>query len=407
MRRLAVLLALTACAPGLSQTSLAGAVGAASAQPQTDDPAAPDGDLTRFGAQIVGAARIVGLGSPGPGARELPRLYHRFFRHLVERSGFTGLALDTDATATLALDRFVRGAALDLDAALQRLGDRGHATVELRGLLQWMRGHNAEHDNILRVFGLDPRDPEGAAAEVLIYLERVDPSYVPEARSLLAGGQQVGIDVVLARLDARRKDYLAAGADAWAEARQQAEVVAQARRMAETWEFEAGEFARARNAEWALAQLGEGGKLVVLADNRRVAAEVPGAAPAMGDFLRQWLASDYRAVAASFADGSVLVVRDPSHLCAAPLAPPRAGSLDAAVAALGLPIAVIDLRGAKDPALHKPQALRSLAGADAGDPRVRPAVAFDAIVGLQHVHPAEPIGGGPSPAGPCHAVPGK
>ncbi|HEY0136264.1 MAG TPA: erythromycin esterase family protein, partial [Nannocystis sp.] len=326
MHRLLVLLALAACAPRLSPATSQTLAAALRPTPETDDPAAPLTDLAGL-RDIVGAARIVGLGGPGPGARELTRVHHRVLRLLVEETGFTGLALDADATATLALDAFVRGAAVDLDAALLALADRGLATTEMRALLQYLRTYNAAHGGALRVFGLAPSDPEAAAALALAYLERVDPAYVPKARSLLAGEQQFGVDAVRARLDARRADYLArSDPEAWATARQQVELVAQARRMVETWEFEAGEFARARNAEWALAQLGAGGKLVILADNRRVAKEVPGAAPAMGDFLRQWFNNDYRAIAASVGDGSRLAARDPGTLCGTALPPPRAGS---------------------------------------------------------------------------------
>ena len=411
MRRLIVPLALVACAPRLSPATaqqLAIAAAAPGSQLAGDDPAAPAGDLPGL-ASVVGDARIVGLGQPGPGARELPRVYHRFVRYLVEETGFTGLALDADATATLTLDAYVGGAELELEAALLALGDRGLATAELRDLLLWMRAHSRGPGVRLRVFGLDPRDPAAAATVVLGYLERVDAAYVPEARSLLASGQQLGVDAVLARLDQRRDAYLAAADPAaWATARQQAEVVAQARRMAETWEFEAGEFARARNVEWSLAQLGPRGKLIVWADNQRIAAQVAGAAPSMGDFLRQWFAADYRPIAASFAGGALLVATSEQRLCGAPLPPPRAGSLDAALAGLGAPLVLIDLRGRSEPELRAPQELRSFTGAQAEPTRVRPAIAFDAVLAVHSVRPATPLGTGPEaaahPHGPCYVV---
>ncbi len=402
MHRSLVLLALAACTPRLSPATAQTLAAALRPTPETDDPAAPSTDLAAV-REVVGAAKIVGLGSPGPGARELTRVHHRVLRLLVEETGFTGLALDADATAALALDAFIRGAAIDPDAALLALADRGLATVEMREVLQYLRAYNTAHGGALRVFGLAPSDPDAAAAVALAYLERVDPAYVPEARSLLAGEQQLGVDAVRARLDARRADYLArSDAGAWSTARQQVELVAQARRMAETWEFEAGEFARARNAEWALAQLGVGGKLVILADNRRVAREVPGAAPVMGDFLRQWFAADYRAIAASFGDGSRLASRDERTLCGTALPPPRAGSLDAALVTKAR-LVWLDLRARPEPALRKPQVLRSWVGASVEDTVLRPAIAFDAILGLRHVQPVTPLGAGPL-AGTCYTL---
>lgn len=408
MRRLLVLLALAACAPGLSPAATQGLAAALQRRGLAllaDDPAAPSTDLAGLRA-LVGGARVVGLGQSGAGTRELPRVVHRVLRYLVEETGFTGLALDADASAGLALDAYAQGGAVDIDAALLALGDRGLATVELRELLTWVRTHNAAGRGApVRVFGVDPRDPEAAAAVVLTYLGRVDPSYVPEARSLLAGGQQLAVESVLARLDALRAALPADEAAAWSVARQQAEVVAQARRMAETWEFEAGEFARARNIEWALAQLGPRGKLLVWASNRRIAAEVPGAAPSMGNFLRQWLGADYRPIAVSFAGGELLAPADPDLLCPAPIAPPRPGSLDAALAGPGMPRALLDLRGLAEPGLRAPQVLRSLDGARAEDTRLRPALAFDAVLGLQRVSPARPLGATPAARAGCVRVP--
>ena len=394
MRRLALLLVLSACAPRLAPGLLAAHEPAG--QPQGDDPDAPLADLAGLRA-IVGPARVVGLGQPGPGVHELTRLHHRFLRALVEQAGFTGLALDVDATTAVALDRHVRGDAVDLDATLLKLGDRSFATVELRAVLQWMRAHNQAEPAppaALRVFGLVPGDPEAALALVLAWLERADPAYVPEARSQLGSGDLLVIEAVLARLDERRAALIAASdRDAWASARQQAELIAQHWRLAVSWDHEAGEFMRARSVEWSLAQLGPAGKLMVWADNRRVAAEVPGNSPSMGDFLRQWLAADYVAIATSVADGGHLVVRDAETVCGARLPPPRPGSLDAALAG-PLPVTLVDLRTRHDPALAAAQRLRSFADGSVGDLRVRPALAFDALVGLRHAHPAVPLAAG-------------
>ncbi len=406
MRRLLLPLALAACAPRLPPaTAQRLHDGAAVFDPNT--PASSLGALAALAA-VAGPARVLALGEPGPGSHELPQLVHMLFRHLSEQSGFSGLALTADGTAALRLDAYVLGAADDVDAALLGLGDRDLATAELRALLVWARERNASGSQPpLRVFGLDPGDPVAAAAVVLAYLERSDPSYVPTARSLLTDERRLGAETVITRLDATR-DALIAASDAqrWALARQQAELVAQARGMAESWEFEAREFARARNVEWSLAQLGPRGKLLVWADNLGVAAQVPGAAPSMGDFLRQWLGADYRTIAVSFAGGSLLIGRDADNLCAVPLAPPRPGSLDAALVGPGLML--VDLRGDPDPALQRPQRLRGFVGARAQDHRLRPARAFDAILGLPRVGPAVPIAAGAHAAlpstGPCYTL---
>lgn len=366
------MLVLAGCAPQLNAAEVGSLVRASAGRAGTDE----TGALL----QIVGAARIVGLGFPVAGASAVPGLMERsMYVTLFASAGFSGLALDVDATAARGLDAYIEGQEVDIDATLDALGEPGLATTELRGMLAWMREYNladVKRPRRLRVFGLDPRDAEAATAVVLAYLEKVDPAYVPEARSLLRG-DQLAIDTVIKKLDERREVYGASGAAAFIDARQQAEVVAQARRMAETWEFEAREFARARNAEWALAQL-DGGRLIVVAHNRHVAAEVPGAAPSMGNFLRQWLGAEYRPIAASYAGGRVR-----GEGCTEVVVITEPGSLDAALAAGGEGYALVDLRGQQG-ALARPQRLR--------DETLRPAVAFDAIWTIAQVAPATPLG---------------
>lgn len=391
VRGLVIAAVLAGCAPRIDGAEVAELVRGS-----------PQGALVELQAgylKFVGSARIVGLGYPVAGAEQVPGLGEAgLFEMLVVLRGFSGLALDADATAVRALDAYVGGAAVDVDAALGELGEPAFATAELRGTLAWMREYNEPPGEIikvghsmpfpeprpeevtrrrLRVFGLDPVDPEGATEVVLAYLEKVDPAYVPEARSLLRG-DQLAIDRVLARLDERREAYVKV-ATGWVDARQQAEVTAQARRMAETWEFEAREFARARNAEWALAQL-DGGRLIIVANNRQIAAEVPGAAPSMGNFLRQWLAAEYRPIAAAYAGGQVR-----GEGCASVPVVAEAGSLEAALAVSGVAFALVDLRG-RQGALARPQRLHGAT--------LRPAVAFDGIWTIGQVRPATPLGGG-------------
>lgn len=325
--------------------------------------------------QFVGAARIVGMGEPTPGALDVELL-----TMLMQGREVGGLALDVDATAARALDAYVLGGEVDVDAALHALGEPGLATVEFRGVLERVRGRNGGSEGRkLRVFGLDPRDGDAAAGVVLAFLERVDPAYVPTARSMFKSGEQLAVDQVLARLDEKREAYAAPDVAAYVDARQQAEVAAQARRMVETWEFEAREFARARNAEWALGQT-EGGRLIVVASNRQIAAEVPGAAPSMGNFLRQWLAREYRPIAVSAAGGQVRGAD-----CAVEAVGVEAGSVEAGLAAAGGAVVLVDLRGQQG-ALARPQRLHG--------ETLRPSVAFDAIWAGGRARPATALGGG-------------
>ncbi len=348
--------------------------------------------------RLTTGASVIGLGEPGPGARELTHLYHAILRELVTNAGVTGLALDVDATTATNLDAYVRGQTTDVDAALVAVGDPSVLTVEMRALLQWLHVHNKHQREVsgplVRVFGLDPGDPNQATAAVLAYLGRVDPQAVARVRSLLADGQQLALDAVLAEFAAKQTEYVAlAGSEAFALAHQQVEWVAQALRMRETWEFEAGEFARARNVEWSLAQLGPKGRLVVWADNYRVAAEVPGPAPVMGNFLRQWLASGYRVVAGSIGGGQVLVLTAATP-CIAAVPPITPGQFEAALAGPGQAITLVDLQRQPPASSLAVQQFRRVQTGRVTASRLRPGIAFDAIVHVSRVEPETPLARG-------------
>jgi hypothetical protein len=76
----------------------------------TVDPGEPLDDLAPFG-QLVGAARVVALGESSHHVHEFYRLRHRLIRYLVERHGFTVLALEAPFTEAGILDDWVHGSA--------------------------------------------------------------------------------------------------------------------------------------------------------------------------------------------------------------------------------------------------------------------------------------------------------
>lgn len=70
-------------------------------------PGAPHDDLEPLG-DALRDVRIVGLGESTHGTREFFRLKHRIAEFLVREAGFTTLALEAGASATRALDTYVR-----------------------------------------------------------------------------------------------------------------------------------------------------------------------------------------------------------------------------------------------------------------------------------------------------------
>lgn len=122
----------------------------------TVDPADPLDDLAPF-ERFVGAARVVALGESSHHVHEFYRLRHRLIRCLVERHGFTVLALEAPFTEAGILDDWVRGGAGTAPQAASAgvamgLGD----TQEFHETLTWLREHNTGNDGTaLRCVGID------------------------------------------------------------------------------------------------------------------------------------------------------------------------------------------------------------------------------------------------------------
>src|SRR5262249_44191632 len=137
------------------------------------DPGRPVADLEPFRA-TVGSARVVGLGEAVHGAHELLQMKHRLLAFLVDKLGFSVVALEADAGAAQAAADFVatgRGAAAAAAAARGAPGDSG----EVAAVVAWLRAWNAapRHRKKLRLAGIDVVRAQAPAAAVRAYLGKV------------------------------------------------------------------------------------------------------------------------------------------------------------------------------------------------------------------------------------------
>ncbi|MDC0718759.1 erythromycin esterase family protein [Nannocystis bainbridge] len=342
-------------------------------------------------------ARIIGLGRPLAGGHEFVVLARDLFLALVRDHGVTGLALDVSIKAGFALDAWATAAGapdLDaLDAILLDLDEPALRTAELRDFIAAVRAHNAAGPKgMLHVHGTDPGELDSVARGYLGYLELVDPDHAARATAILRGGDGPGLAALLKRFDAQRPAYVErSSASAYARARMQAEASVQLLDQAESWAFDAPEFHRARNLDLALQLGGPGYKLFFWGENRRAAADVPGGAPSVGEYLRQWHGRAYVAIGGLFVRGRAVLERSDGRLCPLELPPARAGSFDAVFAGLAGPalLAVPTLlRGSSlQRSLGGKPAIRAIEGAydpvDASrynDPYKSLATAFDALL---------------------------
>lgn len=113
---------------------------------------------------IVGDARIVALGEPTHGNREVFQLKHRMIEFLVTEMGFNVFALESPMAETFDLNDYVLTGIGDPAKALAGIRYRTWDTEEVLEAIEWIREYNADPANATKVtfYGFDVHDPEGS-----------------------------------------------------------------------------------------------------------------------------------------------------------------------------------------------------------------------------------------------------
>jgi erythromycin esterase len=154
------------------------------------DPRAPLDDLEPVG-ELIGDARVVGIGESAHYVREFYLLRHRLLRFLVERCGFTVYAPEAPFTQARAIDAWIQGGpgTVEAVAAAGVAIDLGRCR-EFHDQLAWMRAHNHTAAQRLRLVGTDVPGSGGsplpALEEVAGYLRGADPDALPLAEQAIA-----------------------------------------------------------------------------------------------------------------------------------------------------------------------------------------------------------------------------
>src|ERR1700730_962947 len=151
---------------------------------------------------LIGDARFVLLGEASHGTYEFYHERARITRRLIEEKGFTAVAVEADWPDAYRVNRYVRGAGEDFDAA-EALADflrfprwvlRNTEGVDFS---DWLRGHNdALAPNLEKTgfYGLDLYSLRASMKAVLQYLEKVDPHAAQQARERYGCFDQFGED---------------------------------------------------------------------------------------------------------------------------------------------------------------------------------------------------------------------
>ncbi|MDB5557355.1 MAG: carboxylic ester hydrolase [Enterovirga sp.] len=148
--------------------------------PAIDDPA--------FGAMFdrFAEGRVVLLGEASHGTSEFYRARAAITRRLIERHGFTIVAVEADWPDAAHVDAFVRERQPPAagEAPFTRFPTWMWRNAEVQAFVAWLRAHNRERPPGQRVSfrGLDVYSLGSSIAAVLDYLDRVDPEEAKDAR---------------------------------------------------------------------------------------------------------------------------------------------------------------------------------------------------------------------------------
>ena len=376
---------------------------------------------------VVGTADVVALGEPMHGAHEPMAFRNRLFRFLVEQMGFTAIAVETGFSESSSVNWFVSGAQGEAQSHLRTALGRHAENYEL---IHWMRDHNgaaaaAGHHGI-RFYGIDLTNGGGAGGPrrvidyALVYLSRADPREADRIRLSLGDSLPPSDDRTFGMLPQNALQELddTLPKIATAMAKNRSDLIAHSSVDAYRWALHNIEVGRqlakcfhvttpksfqdirystpvmncrdramADNVAWIATNEGSKGRVLVFAHDGHIMnwkedgprmAQVPDKPFMMGFHLRRAL-------------GKRLVIIAMSSATTSPGLPtphPAEDGIDEALARVGLPRMLLDLRLARqDPAalawLSRPHLLFGETNA-----LITPLIAVDAFVFVDRLTPA-------------------
>jgi protein-L-isoaspartate(D-aspartate) O-methyltransferase len=149
----------------------------------------PDVDDPAFGPLFdrFANARVILLGEASHGTSEFYRARAAITRRLIERHGFTIVAVEADWPDAASLDRYVRDrpAPAHAEPPFRRFPTWMWRNTDVEVFIEWLRDWNLQRpaENRAGFYGLDLYNLSASIRAVLDYLDRVDPAAAEVARS--------------------------------------------------------------------------------------------------------------------------------------------------------------------------------------------------------------------------------
>lgn len=137
------------------------------------EPDLPFDDLEILG-EITANSKVIGLGEPTHGQKEINQLRDRMTRYLIEHQGFRVVAVEDSAIRCRRInDAIVHGIGTP-ESALAMQNFWTWRTKEVLAMLEWLHDRNESHpEDVVRFIGVDIQDLESPAVELASTLVRL------------------------------------------------------------------------------------------------------------------------------------------------------------------------------------------------------------------------------------------
>lgn len=337
-------------------------------------PGAEFGGIETVG-EIVGDARIIAVGEPVYGAREIALVKRRMFEYLVRNKGVRAVVVEAGWSESMAIDEYLHTGSGNPEELLTRLRTWTWNTSEALDLVRWMRRYNesAPPSKRLHFVGADMIFTSAAAFALRSYLATVDPEFLtrvdetlqffaePESsekyarmRSREGGRLLLDVERALDRLWRKRRAYAAATSqNDWAVAEHHGQML---RQSVDVWRASVRgalpaplrERYLAENVRWVLDQNEAGGRLFLWSHNSRVSVESLQDGERMGRQLQRMFGSDLVVIGIMFNHGSFRARTSGYEVAEVEIGPAPEGSVEHSLAKVGHEMLIVDLRRATD-----------------------------------------------------------
>lgn len=317
---------------------------------------------------VIGNARIVGLGEATHGTREFFQLKHRMLEFLATDMGFSIFSIEANMPEAYRLNDYVLHGNGDPKELLKGMYFWTWDTEEVLDMILWMREFNRSGKGHVEFTGFDMQFPTVAMDTVRMFVTAQDNSFdttlwpiyqdvghlAQGSGALPLSGKESMVAVLLAQrckevvehLQEHEANYARAGVSQehidW--------VIQNARIVMQYVQMKAGEKTRdesmADNIKW-IADQNPSARIILWAHNGHISsfAGFPSYKP-MGLYLKGIFGNEYLSFGFAFNQGSFQAFEMGKDLHDFKVTPAPVGTLDAALAASGIPIFALDLRAA-------------------------------------------------------------